>query len=137
MKWLGSTGQIITVGSLMYSRGREYSVFDMRYLAKGPVCTKKLDNLDHHAQIHYDEGTKLFFVANKKDATCQYYFYSDGGANQDLDSSSRYEHDTNPSLIPLSSFEGQSDCQGMSFIPRRCIEKEDGELVRALRFNGK
>ena len=25
----------------------------------------------------------------------------------------------------------------MSFIPRRCIDKDDGELVRALRFNGK
>ena len=63
----------------MYSRGREYSIFDMRYLAKGPVCTKKLDNFDYNAQIHYDDSTKLFFVANKKDATCQYYFYSDGG----------------------------------------------------------
>jgi|TARA_B110000285_G_scaffold221944_1_gene275517 hypothetical protein len=49
MKWLGNSGQIITIGSLMYSRGREYSIFDMRYLAKGPVCTKKLDNLDYNA----------------------------------------------------------------------------------------
>jgi hypothetical protein len=42
-----------------------------------------------------------------------------------------------PTLIPLSSFEGQSECQGMSFVPRRCIDQPDGELVRALRFNGK
>jgi WD40 repeat protein len=44
MKWLGNTGQILTVGSMNYSRGRQYSVFDMRFLAKGPLCTKKLDN---------------------------------------------------------------------------------------------
>lgn len=78
----------------------------------------------------------MFFVANKKDATCQYYFFSDGGQNLDLDSYGD-NLDSNPSLIPLSSFEGQSECQGMSFIPRRCIDSNEGELVRALRFNGK
>jgi hypothetical protein len=49
MKWLGNTGEIITVGQMNYSRGRQYSVFDMRYLAKGPLCTKKLDNLDYNS----------------------------------------------------------------------------------------
>jgi hypothetical protein len=49
MKWLGSTGQILTVGAMNYSRGRQYSVFDMRHLAKGPLCTKKLDNLDYNS----------------------------------------------------------------------------------------
>ena len=71
------------------------------------------------------------------DSTCQYYFYQDG--QEDV---AQYERgaetsDGLPSLVPLSSFEGQSECQGVSFVPPRCMEAGEGELVRALRFNGK
>jgi WD40 repeat protein len=43
MKWIGENGQIITVGNSSYAQGRQYSIFDMRYLSKGPLMTKKLD----------------------------------------------------------------------------------------------
>ena len=109
----------------------------MRYLAKGPLCTKKLDNLDFNSQIHFDQATKLFFVANKNESTCQYYYFNNGHEVSDQYDVNNETPDGLPALIPLSSFEGQSECQGMSFVPRRCIDSQSGELVRALRFNGK
>ena len=51
----------------------------MRFLSKGPLVTKKLDDNNGSCQIHYDAATSLFFVINKRDDYVDYFYYHDGG----------------------------------------------------------
>jgi len=65
MKWIGNTGQILTMGSSTYNDGRQYSIFDVRSLANGPVVTRKLDNNNFSGQFHFDQATNMIFMTNR------------------------------------------------------------------------
>ena len=111
MKWIGNTGQILTMGSSTYNDGRQYSIFDVRSLANGPVVTRKLDNNSFGGQFHYDQATNLIFMTNRGQNMCQYFHYNDGNL---LDGAV-------PSITYLDKYTGKSPCYGMTFLPNRCL----------------
>ena len=133
MKWIGDSGQIITVGNSAYGQGRQYSIFDMRYLSNGPLITKKLEGSSGPCQIHYDSSSSLFFIVNQRDDFVNYFYYHDGSESNVLTANDKGL----PQLIQLNTFQSsdQQPFVGMAFLPHRCMD--DSEITRSLIMYGK
>ena len=133
LKWLGSTGKILTVGASDQRTGRQYAIHDLRLLKQGPVTYQQLDQQLAPFSLHYEEAANLIFVSNKgRNPNIGFFQLEDNEVNL-------YE----PALHFISSFNGflnQEELlqEGTSvFLPRRALDQKDNELARAFLLHGK
>lgn len=113
--WLGGMDRLATTGFSRMS-DRQLALWDTRGVDSGPLGGYSF--LDQSAGIcmpFWDEGTHMLYVAGKGDGNIRYYEL------------------VKDEFLLLSEFKSVDPTRGFAFMPKRALNLEGNELMRAYR----
>jgi coronin-1B/1C/6 len=119
--WLSSRNQSTDSGNFIVSCGfapgakREMFLWDIRKIAD-PVWTNGLDNNSGVIYPFYDECTGLLLLVGKGDGNIRYFEFADS------------------SLYYLNDYRSSTPQRGFCLFPKRVVDQEKSEIVRALKL---
>jgi coronin-1B/1C/6 len=114
--WLGSTGNICTVGFTAQSK-REFKVWDTKNLDK-PLATQELDQAAGVIMPFYDEDTKMLYLSGKGDGNIRYFEMVDA----------------EPYVYPLAEHRTNVSTKGADMLPKRALNPLRCEVARFLKL---
>lgn len=120
LAWLGDSQTIFTAGFSKISE-REYAIWDTRNISS-PLIKKRLDDYAGIPFPHFDEDSRVLYVAGKGESAVSFFQYSTESPNY---------------IDYLHAYKGKEPQKGLSFMPKRVVDVMPCEVARAVRLTAK
>jgi coronin-1B/1C/6 len=115
--WLGDSDRIFTSG-FSRSSDRQWAVWDLKNM-KEPLKMENMDTMSGGLIPHFDNDTKMLYLAGKGDGNIRYYEYADEA----------------PYIFPLSEYKSSDPQRGLAFLPKRCLNIGECEISRVYKVH--
>jgi coronin-1B/1C/6 len=115
--WCGDSNRIITTGFSKMS-DRQFMVWDIQKMDE-PLKTENLDTSSGGLIPHFDNDTKMLYLAGKGDGNIRYWEVVD---------EAQY-------VYPLSEFKTPDPQRGLAFMPKRALNVTDCEIARVYKVH--
>lgn len=115
--WLGDSNYLITTG-FSKSCDRQLMIWDGRMM-DAPVKSENLDTSSGILMPHYDNDTKMLYLAGKGDGNIRYWEFAEEA----------------PFTHYLSDFKSSDPQRGVAFLPKRACNVGECEVARVFKVH--
>lgn len=115
--WLGDSDRILTTGFSKTS-DRQYMIWDAKNMTE-PLKCENLDTASGGLIPHFDNDTKMLYLAGKGDGNIRYWEFVDEA----------------PYLHVLSEYKSSDPQRGIAFLPKRACSISDCEVARVFKVH--